>query len=105
MFKHLRFLLPLLIILVLALAACGSDDNGKSSSSGSFQTLTVNEAHDQLLANPDAIFVDVRTVEEYATGHAEGTRLIPLDEIDDRAEDELPKDKDIYVICRSGNRG
>ena len=107
MSRSIRFLILSLVILALVLAACGGSDDSdskKSGASGSFQTITVNEAHDQLQANPDAIFVDVRTAEEYATGHAEGTRLIPVDEIGDRALDELPKDKDIYVICRSGNR-
>jgi len=29
--------------------------------------------------------------------------LIPLDELEDRL-DEVPRDQDIVVICRSGNR-
>ncbi|HML20187.1 MAG TPA: rhodanese-like domain-containing protein [Aggregatilinea sp.] len=102
MSKSVRFLILILVVLALALAACGGSDDKQASAT--YQTISVTEAQKQLQANPDAIFVDVRTAEEYATGHAEGTVLIPLDEVSDRAAAELPKDKDIYVICRSGNR-
>jgi phage shock protein E len=51
----------------------------------------------------DYLIVDVRTQEEYDTGHLEGAILLPVQELEDRL-DELPKDKRIIVYCRSGNR-
>ncbi|RME98670.1 MAG: rhodanese-like domain-containing protein [Chloroflexi bacterium] len=50
------------------------------------------------------LLVDVRSPEEYQTdGHIEGSRLLPLPMLLQRM-DELPKDKPIVCVCRSGNR-
>jgi len=49
------------------------------------------------------LMVDVRTPEEYAEGHIKGAKLIPLAELEQRLA-ELPKDKQLYVYCRSGRR-
>jgi rhodanese-related sulfurtransferase len=50
-----------------------------------------------------AFVVDVRTQAEWDEVHIPGTVLIPLDELPDRLN-EVPRDKDIVVVCRSGNR-
>ena len=47
--------------------------------------------------------LDVRQPDEYAESHVKGSTLIPLDQLALRF-DELPKDQEIMVICRSGNR-
>ena len=47
--------------------------------------------------------VDVRTQEEWDEYHAPNTTLIPLDQLPNRLS-EVPKDKEILVVCRSGNR-
>jgi rhodanese-related sulfurtransferase len=51
----------------------------------------------------DVIFLDVREQEEWDEFHAPQAILIPLGELAARAN-ELPKDKEIVVVCRSGNR-
>jgi rhodanese-related sulfurtransferase len=48
-------------------------------------------------------FVDVRTPEEYAAGHANRTRNIPLDTLMANL-DKLEKNEPVYLICRSGSR-
>ena len=50
-----------------------------------------------------AFFLDVRSQEEWDQFHLKGSTLIPLDELPDRLS-ELPKDKDIVVVCKSGHR-
>lgn len=50
-----------------------------------------------------AFVVDVRTQAEWDEYHAPNTTLIPLDELSARLG-ELPKDQEIVVVCRSGNR-
>jgi rhodanese-related sulfurtransferase len=50
-----------------------------------------------------AFFLDVRSQEEWDESRIAGSTLIPLDQLQDRV-DELPKDKDIVVVCRSGRR-
>ncbi len=47
--------------------------------------------------------LDVRTPQEYAGGHIEGFRNIPVDELRERL-DEIERDKPVYVICQSGLR-
>ncbi len=53
---------------------------------------------------PNAMVVDIRTVEEYESGHIESAVNIPLDELRKRLP-ELPVDKSIYVYCAVGLRG
>jgi NADPH-dependent 2,4-dienoyl-CoA reductase/sulfur reductase-like enzyme/rhodanese-related sulfurtransferase len=53
---------------------------------------------------PDAVVLDVRTPEEYDTGHIHNAVLIPLDELRERL-DELPKDRPIHAYCKVGLRG
>lgn len=50
-----------------------------------------------------AFILDVRETSEWNEAHIEGATLIPLGELSSRVS-ELPKDKEIVVVCRSGNR-
>ncbi len=63
--------------------------------------VQASQAHEMYQAG--ATFVDVRTQAEWAQGHIAGSLLIPLEELPSRLT-ELPKDKDIVVVCRSGVR-
>jgi len=45
----------------------------------------------------------VRQPEEWNEFHVPGSTLIPLGELASRV-DELPRDQEILVVCRSGNR-
>ena len=47
--------------------------------------------------------LDARTPQEYAGGHIEGFRNIPVDELRQRLE-EIAPGKPVYVICQSGLR-
>ncbi len=51
------------------------------------------------LAKGDVVLVDVRPAEEYAAGHIEGARSIPLEELEQRLA-ELPDDAEIVAYCR-----
>ncbi|CAM4124190.1 rhodanese-like domain-containing protein [Deinococcus marmoris] len=50
-----------------------------------------------------AVLVDVREQGEYDQIHAEGAALLPLSELESRFS-ELPKDRELVMICRSGAR-
>lgn len=50
-----------------------------------------------------ALLIDVREANEYQEIHAEGATLIPLSEFETRYS-ELPKEKELVLICRSGAR-
>lgn len=47
--------------------------------------------------------IDVREPSEYADSHVEGAVNIPLGDIMKRL-DEIPKEEDVVVYCRSGGR-
>ena len=51
------------------------------------------------LRRGDIVLVDVRPGEEYAAGHIEGARSIPIDELQDRLA-ELPADREVVAYCR-----
>jgi phage shock protein E len=51
-----------------------------------------------------AVVVDVRTIEEYAAWHFDGSVNIPLLEIEDKIHLFGNKENSIVVYCRKGNR-
>ncbi len=84
MFRRISILLgaPL---MVLALGACSEPEG-----------VTVNE---------DTVIVDVRTPEEYASGHLEGAQLLDLNSGEfEAALPQLSPETEYLVYCRSGNR-
>ncbi|WP_225752774.1 rhodanese-like domain-containing protein [Actinotalea sp. Marseille-Q4924] len=50
-----------------------------------------------------AYVVDVREPQEYVGGHVPGAVLVPMSQLAARVG-ELPTDRPLYLICRSGNR-
>jgi phage shock protein E len=56
------------------------------------------------LLSKGALVVDVRTPEEYGTGHYEGSVNMPLDIVATRAEELKSHKKPIIAVCRSGAR-
>lgn len=52
---------------------------------------------------PDAYLLDVREPDEWQAGHAPEAVHIPMYQLSDRAA-EIPREQDVYVICRSGVR-
>jgi rhodanese-related sulfurtransferase/DNA-binding HxlR family transcriptional regulator len=57
---------------------------------------------DELIArlqSGDVVLVDVRPAEEFAAGHIEGARSIPISELEKRLS-ELPTDREVVAYCR-----
>lgn len=68
------------------------------------EQLTAHELSQRLKTDKSIILVDVRTPREFEyDGHISGSRLIPLPVLMQQAG-ELPKDKTIVCVCRSGSR-
>jgi phage shock protein E len=63
--------------------------------------ITPAQAYSKYLQG--AFFLDVRSQEEWNQFHIKGSTLIPLDQLQSRLN-EVPKDKDIVVVCLSGHR-
>ena len=86
-------------LLATLLAACGA------SSKPSYRQITADEAAQMMQEETDFVLLDVRTQEEYASGHIPGAICIPNETIGSEEIPELPdKDQLILVYCRSGNR-
>jgi rhodanese-related sulfurtransferase/predicted transcriptional regulator len=51
------------------------------------------------LGRGDVVLVDVRPVDEFESGHIDGARSIPIDELERRI-DELPADAEVIAYCR-----
>ena len=69
--------------------------------SGSFKQVNVDKVR-ELVENGDYI-VDVRERMEFENGHVKGAVNIPLSELRERVN-EIPKDKPVYLHCRTGQR-
>ena len=55
------------------------------------------------LKKSGAVFIDVRSAGEFASGHAPGTINIPLHELGGRLG-EIPKSSPVVLCCASGTR-
>jgi rhodanese-related sulfurtransferase len=71
-----------------------------------YTKLTFAEGKRLLDAQADGVLLDVRSEEEYITGHAAGALLFPLDTINAETAAALVPNRDtlLLVYCRSGRR-
>jgi rhodanese-related sulfurtransferase len=58
----------------------------------------------KLVKEEGATLLDVRTPGEFAAGHVQGARNIPLQQLAARVEELGSQQKPVVVYCRSGNR-
>lgn len=68
---------------------------------GQFRQVPVTKVRE--LVENNALIIDVREKDEYVLGHLKNAVNIPLSEIRGRL-DEIPKDKTVYLYCRSSQR-
>lgn len=89
------------LALVLALILIVVRVLGFNQAAVKVSQVGVDEAHAKYQSG--VFLLDVREQEEWDEYHVPNTTLIPLDQLPDRLG-ELPRDEEIVVICRSGNR-
>ncbi len=97
----------LIIFSILGLTGCSNSENrpNTASNSNTYQQITTEEAAKIMQSETDYIILDVRTAQEYASGHIPGAVNIPNETIASEAIQQLPdKEQLILVYCRSGNR-
>ena len=56
-----------------------------------------------IMDRDDVLLLDVREQWEYDAGHIPNITLIPMGTVPDRLAD-IPRDKELIITCRSGNR-
>lgn len=92
-----------LIILAITAAVFGLVIFSKLTGKGAV-LMNAHQAK-ELSGKPEALFLDVRTPQEYAQGHIRNARHIPLAELGGRiAEIAAWKEKSVLVYCLSGGR-
>ena len=77
--------------------------NWGESDEGNYGDVSIQEAIELMEQKSDLVILDVRTVAEFEDGHIEGAINVPVDELANRL-DELSKDDELLVYCRTGNR-
>jgi rhodanese-related sulfurtransferase len=91
-------------LVAITLTACGS---GGATTAGTAQAggLISPQTYVRQFKEPGAAhaLIDVRTAEEFASGHIAGAVNISLQELPARLS-EVPKDRPVVLYCRSGNR-
>ena len=86
---------------ILSFVLCVLGGCGLGTANPEFD-VTVQEAQ-RLWETKEAILIDVRTPGEYRDGHIPGVANIPIDDLEKRMG-EVPKDKKVVLICRTGSR-
>ena len=69
-----------------------------------FKQPDVNRGIEEYQRTSGAVLLDVRTPEEYLSGHIPGSKNIPLQTIDRVGSVAENKDTALYVYCQSGAR-
>jgi rhodanese-related sulfurtransferase len=88
--------LPLVLAAALAVSVAVADV--------SVAPVTQDALLERQQADDDALYVlDVRSPEEFASGHVPDAVNIPYDQVAARLQ-EVPKDRDVVLYCRSGRR-
>jgi rhodanese-related sulfurtransferase len=67
-----------------------------------YQTITVQDLAGRI-GDDDLLLVDVREPHEYRNGFVPGAVNIPMSVLPVRVH-ELPKDREVHIICQSGGR-
>jgi len=105
--KYKNILLTAALLSIFIAVGCSAQEPSseeENSTESTVQVISAEEAK-KMMDEEEVIIVDVRTKEEYLEAHIEGSVLLTLDTIPDKAEEVLSdKDKTYLIYCRSGNR-
>jgi phage shock protein E len=92
-------LLAVLLLTLLAAPACAGSGDGENTPA----------LARRLVREQGALLLDVRSAAEFESGHVDGARLVPHDEVGGRIDEiasllDGDRNKPIVVYCRSGKR-
>lgn len=94
-----------ILIMLLAIMLFGGCSNTEENAKVEYKKISATEAKTIIDKDSNIVILDVRTQEEFDTGHIKNAVLLPDTDIKQRASTVLPdKKKQILVYCRSGRR-
>jgi rhodanese-related sulfurtransferase len=112
--KKSSIIFLLLLISLPLLCGCNGDNDAvkepneekkEEETMTDYVCITQEEAKRIIDTEEGYIILDVRTIEEFESGHIPGAILIPDYEIEEKAPEQLTdKSQLILVYCRSGRR-
>lgn len=93
----------------LGISSCGNAQNNETATEQQSEQLINKDvdvaAFDKLVTDGNGLLLDVRTDEEFATGHLKGAKQIDISRSNFKEQvAKLDKDVSVYVYCRSGAR-
>lgn len=97
--SHMKFLSLTVLAILIGIGVFSLFNQ----SSNNVEEITTTELKEQMKTDQTAVYIDVREVDEFEDGHVEGMKNMPLSSFTETYS-ELPKDKEIVIMCRSGNR-
>jgi rhodanese-related sulfurtransferase len=100
--KKIYFFIVLLFIIIIGGILIINNQQQQSFSAQKEKIISFLNIEQEVKTG--ALLLDVRTEEEYVSGHIKGATLFPLQKIQTGAVPDVSKDKTIYVYCQSGNR-
>jgi rhodanese-related sulfurtransferase len=95
----------LIALVAISISAFVYLQQDQSNSAAAQAKLPLEISVDEAAAKRDqgAFILDVRQPEEWQEYHIPNSTLIPLGELPNRLN-EVPQDREVVVVCRSGNR-
>jgi rhodanese-related sulfurtransferase len=97
--KPIYSIIFVISLILAALSGCISTTTPEKTQ---YTDVSIQQAK-EMIDRGDVFILDVRTQEEYDTGHIKNSTLIPVQVLDKRLN-ELPRDKKILVYCKAGGR-
>ncbi|MGI9532173.1 rhodanese-like domain-containing protein [Lutimonas sp.] len=92
-------------LLSISLVSCGQKQKKGSATEEAETTISLISPSELNNRNEDILIIDVRTPEEFASGHLENS--VNIDYKADNFEElvgELDRNQDVYVYCKVGGR-
>ncbi len=104
--KTINSKILLLTFVLISFIACGQKENSKSNNTNAAQAvISLISPADLNSVNKDIILIDVRTPQEFASGHLENAVNMNYFDGDFYAQlKTLDKNKPVYLYCKSGRR-
>ena len=79
-------------------------DQKQEDAAMTYEQISPQEAKERMNTEKDIIILDVRTQEEFDSGHIKNAVCLPNEDITSEPDILPNKDQEILVYCRSGNR-
>lgn len=101
--KNIFRMFLLIVISIGSLGGCISKEENYENKN--VVKISSQKAKEIIDSEEDVVILDVRTEEEFNSGHIKDAVLVPVDDIQGKIQEVIEnKNSKIMIYCRSGNR-